>query len=89
MSLGKVCMLYITKKIYKYVYYPLSGIHNTSLTRAYFGLDKRECECLEYLFICRHSTKYEKCRVDFFDGAWKKYYSGLGYYSDLNVVSTQ
>jgi hypothetical protein len=27
----------------------LSRIHNTSLTSAYFGLDKREC--LEYLFI--------------------------------------
>jgi hypothetical protein len=31
--------------------YPLSRIHNTSLTSAYFGLDKRECECLGYLFI--------------------------------------
>jgi hypothetical protein len=31
--------------------YPLSRIHNTNLVSAYFGLDKRECECLEYLFI--------------------------------------
>jgi hypothetical protein len=29
--------------------YPLSRIHNTSLVSAYFGLDKRECECLEYI----------------------------------------
>jgi hypothetical protein len=35
--------------IYKYIH-PLSKIHNTSLVSAYFGLDKRECECLEYLF---------------------------------------
>jgi hypothetical protein len=31
--------------------YPLSRIHNTSLISAYFGLDKRECKCLNYLFI--------------------------------------
>jgi hypothetical protein len=31
--------------------YPLSRIHNTSLISAYFGLDKRECEGLEYFFI--------------------------------------
>jgi hypothetical protein len=31
--------------------YPLSRIRNTSLVSAYFGLDKRECECLEYLFL--------------------------------------
>jgi hypothetical protein len=30
---------------------PLSRIHNTSLISAYFGLDRRECECLEYLFV--------------------------------------
>jgi hypothetical protein len=29
--------------------YPLSRIHNTNLVSAYFGLDKRECDCLEYL----------------------------------------
>jgi hypothetical protein len=27
--------------------YPLSRIHNTSLVSAYFGLQKRECGCLE------------------------------------------
>jgi hypothetical protein len=27
---------------------PLSSIHNTSLISAYIGLDKRQCECLEY-----------------------------------------
>jgi hypothetical protein len=32
--------------------YPLSRIHKRSLVSAYFKLDKRECECLEYyLFI--------------------------------------
>jgi hypothetical protein len=31
--------------------YPLSRIHNTSLISAYFGLDKCECECVEYYFI--------------------------------------
>jgi hypothetical protein len=31
--------------------YPLSRIHNTSLVSAYFGLDKRDCEYREYLFI--------------------------------------
>jgi hypothetical protein len=31
--------------------YPLSRIHNTSLVSAYFGQDKRECECLEYLYL--------------------------------------
>jgi hypothetical protein len=30
------------------MYYPLSRIHNTSLVSAYLGLDKRECERLEY-----------------------------------------
>jgi hypothetical protein len=30
---------------------PLSRIHNTILIIAYFGLDSRESECLEYLFI--------------------------------------
>jgi hypothetical protein len=49
-SMYSMCVL--TKKKYKSMYiYPLSGIHNTSLISAYFGLDKRECECLEYLFI--------------------------------------
>jgi hypothetical protein len=31
--------------------YPLSRMHNTSPVSAYFGLDKRQCECLHYLFI--------------------------------------
>jgi hypothetical protein len=30
--------------------YPLSRIHNTSLVSAYFGLDRRECESLEYYY---------------------------------------
>jgi hypothetical protein len=41
--------------------YPLSGIHNTSLTNTYFGLNKRECECkcLEYLFILVKLRRHE------------------------------
>jgi hypothetical protein len=31
--------------------YPLSRFHNISLVSAYFGLDKRECGCLEYYII--------------------------------------
>jgi hypothetical protein len=31
--------------------YSLSRIHNTSPVSAYFGLDNRECECLEYLLL--------------------------------------
>jgi hypothetical protein len=50
-----VCYVYyvcIYKKKYISIFiYPLSRIHNTSLASAYFGLDKRECGCLEYLFI--------------------------------------
>jgi hypothetical protein len=30
---------------------PLSRIHNTILISAFFGLDSRDCNCLEYLFI--------------------------------------
>jgi hypothetical protein len=30
--------------------YPLPRNHNTSLVTAYFELDKRKCECLEYIF---------------------------------------
>jgi hypothetical protein len=45
-------MYVFTNKKYISMYiYPLSRIHNISLGSAYFGLDKRECECLEYLFI--------------------------------------
>jgi hypothetical protein len=31
--------------------YQLYRIHNTSLESAYFGLDKRECECLEFIYL--------------------------------------
>jgi methionyl-tRNA synthetase len=41
--------MYLQKKI-KVCINPLSRIHNTSFTSAYFGLDKRECESLEHLF---------------------------------------
>jgi hypothetical protein len=37
--------------------YPLSRIYNTRLVSAYFGLDKRECECLEYLFLLFYFTQ--------------------------------
>jgi hypothetical protein len=30
---------------------PLSRIRNTSLISAYYGLDSRECKCLEYYII--------------------------------------
>jgi hypothetical protein len=36
--------------------YPLSKIHNTSLVSAYFSLDKRECECLEYILRKKQSV---------------------------------
>jgi hypothetical protein len=39
-----ICM-YLQKNVDKYIN-PLSRIHDTSLTSAYF-----ECECLEYLFM--------------------------------------
>jgi hypothetical protein len=35
----------------------LSGIHNTSLLSGHFGLDKRECERLEYFFYDIHGRK--------------------------------
>jgi hypothetical protein len=45
-------MYVFTKKRYISMYiYPLSRIHNTSLVSTNFGLDKRECVCLEYLFF--------------------------------------
>jgi hypothetical protein len=45
-------MYVFTKKKYLSMYfYPLSRIHNTSFTSAYFGLDKHECECVEYLLL--------------------------------------
>jgi hypothetical protein len=34
------------KKCIQVFIYPLSRIHNTSLISAYFGLDNRECKCL-------------------------------------------
>jgi hypothetical protein len=46
-----VCM-YLQKIKYISMHnYPLFRIHNTSLVNVYFGQDKRECECLEYIFI--------------------------------------
>jgi hypothetical protein len=43
-------MYVFTKTMYVSMYLlPLSRIHNTSLISAYFGLDSRECKCLEYL----------------------------------------
>jgi hypothetical protein len=35
---------------------PLSRIYNTSLISAYFGLDSRECKCLEYYYIFTNET---------------------------------
>jgi hypothetical protein len=40
--------------------YPLSRIYNTSLVSAYFGLDKRECEWLEHLFIHFNNNIYKQ-----------------------------
>jgi hypothetical protein len=50
-----LCILYVfTKKIYKYVFIryleSITQVLNLNLC-AYFGLDSRECKCLEYLFI--------------------------------------
>jgi hypothetical protein len=42
-----MCNMCLQKK-YIGIIYPLSRIHNTSLTSAYFGRDNRECVCLEY-----------------------------------------
>jgi hypothetical protein len=45
----------------KYMYiYQLSRIHNTSLVSAYFGLNKRECQCLEYVFYLLNLFIMEK-----------------------------
>jgi hypothetical protein len=49
-------MYVFTKKNLSMYIYPLSRIHNTSLVSAYLGLDKRECEGLEYLFIYHNFT---------------------------------
>jgi hypothetical protein len=45
---GRVYLQYlcICKEKYIRCIYPLSRIHNTSLTSAFFELDSRECECL-------------------------------------------
>jgi hypothetical protein len=43
------CFLCIIKYVCMYIC-PTSRIHNTSFVSAYFGLDKREDECLKYLF---------------------------------------
>jgi hypothetical protein len=40
-----------TKKCTKVCINPLSRIRNTSLISAYYGLDSRECKCLEYLYL--------------------------------------
>jgi hypothetical protein len=44
-------MYVFTKKMYISMYLSVSRPHNTSPISAYFGLDSRECKCLEYLFI--------------------------------------
>jgi hypothetical protein len=47
--------VFANKGISMYIY-PLSRIHNTSLVSAYFGLDTRECECIEYyLYLLKSS----------------------------------
>jgi hypothetical protein len=52
--------LYVfTKKYISICIYPFSGIHNTSLTSAYFGLDIFKRECLEYLYLFIYSTPHE------------------------------
>jgi hypothetical protein len=43
-------MYVISPTLCMYIY-PLSRIHNTSFVSAYFGLNKHEYGCLEYLFI--------------------------------------
>jgi hypothetical protein len=48
--------MYVFAKKIKVCIYPLSRIHNTSLISAYFGLDSRECECLEYLYLLAMET---------------------------------
>jgi hypothetical protein len=44
-------MYVFTKKIYKYVFIRCLDSITQALISAYFGLDSRECKCLEYLFI--------------------------------------
>jgi hypothetical protein len=45
-------MYVFTKTMPKYLcIYSLSKLHNKSLINAYFGLDSRECKCLEYIPI--------------------------------------
>jgi hypothetical protein len=43
--------MYLQKKYIQVYINPLSRIHSTSLISAHFGLDSRECKCLEYLLI--------------------------------------
>jgi hypothetical protein len=48
--------MYLQKKMYisiKVCINPLSRIHNTRYISAYFGLDSREGECLEYYIIIK------------------------------------
>jgi hypothetical protein len=56
-------MYVFTKKSIEVCIYPLSRIHNTSLISASFGLDKRECDSLEYLFIYYISANALKIRA--------------------------
>jgi hypothetical protein len=60
--------VFTKKNVYKYLYInPLPRIHNTSLISAYFGLDSRECKCLEYLYfiITINNWKVSKSNVSF------------------------
>jgi hypothetical protein len=41
--------MYLQKKMY--IINPLSGIRNTSLISAYYGLDSRECVFRIFIFI--------------------------------------
>jgi hypothetical protein len=40
--------------MYINMYLYVSRIPNTSLISAYFGLDSRECKCLEYYYYYLH-----------------------------------
>jgi hypothetical protein len=43
---------------------PLARIHNTSLISAYFGLDSRDCKCIEYNLSSSWSSAYYSPRLD-------------------------
>jgi hypothetical protein len=57
-----VC-IHTNKSILVYIN-PLSRIHNASLISTYFGLDSRECKCLEYLFIYCINVAKPQCIAD-------------------------